>query len=459
MDPILKRFSFRMTRGRAVAILVLAMLVGAAFWIGPLRPVPAELELLAAAHGRYAPDIRLDSMGAKRNESADSLYRFPLALAVRNTGARSASPRAVYLSVPSRFRLLDAKGAPVQGRRVPGNPLVRYRLSVRPSTIEPGGAAYPLMPHDTVWLEPALPDYYCTLTPGDVPEFIPAPTHDPQLISDVEIFYSFIAASSARQTGLLTVQIDPLLLRREEVPAPELNAPTFREPRAERPFMESLVKVGTRDAHCGEPDNDIELRTVLWETPEGGRFFVVYHGAAPRKYLFDLDHNGYIELEMWDPDGDGEFEGRRAVRYRVPSFLLPVQTATVVAGGRVRPDSAWLRNFNDVAAGPFRFLRNYRDTTTVPAPPPAEATPTPGPRPPDTSRWGLPLRPPPRDSVRRDTAAYYPVPREPMTRPPAPPDTPTQPPVPADPPVQDPVRPDTLRDATRYRDIWKRAIL
>jgi hypothetical protein len=458
MDGILKRFSFRITRGRAVAILVVGVIVGAAFWIGPLRPVPAELQLLAAAHGRYAPDVRLDSAGAKRNESADSLYRFPLALAVRNTGARAASPSAVYLSVPSRFRLLDARGAPVPGRRVPGNPLVRYRLSVRPLAIEPGGAAYPLEPHDTVWLEPALPDYYCTLAPGDIPEFIPAPTYDPQLISDVEIFYSFIAPSSARQTGLLTIEIDPRLLRREEVPMPELSVATFREPRAERPFMESLVKVGSRDAHCGEPDSDIELQTVLWETPEGGRFFVVYHGTAPRKYLFDLDHNGFIELEMWDPDGDGDFEARRSTRYRVPSFLLPLRTATVLAGGKLKPDSAWLRNFNDVAAGPFRFLRNYRDTTAVPvqpgdatpAPPPAgQARPTPS----DTTLWGLPLRRPPRDNVRRDTTTHTPLPA------PTPPPVAAPTPAPRDTTVHNPVRPDTLRDATRYRDIWKRAIL
>ncbi len=50
---------------------------------------------------------------------------------------------------------------------------------------------------------------------------------------------------------------------------------------------------------------------------------MIDHGGVPRKYLFDLDRDSIIELEMWDPDGDGEFETRRQARLPIPAFLLP----------------------------------------------------------------------------------------------------------------------------------------
>jgi hypothetical protein len=367
MDPIFKRFSLRITRGWALLILVIGLLLAGSFWVGPLRSPPAELQLLAlGANGAYAQAVTVDRNDALPSNTPGREVRFPLALGLRNVGARGTTPHALHLSVPARFQVTGAH-ARVPASYSAGNPLVRYQLDVAAREIAPGEPPVPLEPVDTIWLEPALPTYYCTFLADDIPDFIPAPAYDPELISRVEIFYSFRAESSARQTGLLTVHVDPRLLRTEAAPVPPAYPVTLQEPEAPRPELGAIYRVGSRREQCGEPDQAVELHTVLWETENGGRFFVVYHGGAPRKYLFDLDRDDFIELEMWDPDSDGRFEARRQARFRTPGFLLPIlPPAARLSGGTVVPDSAWLRNFYDTAAGPFRFLRGVRDTSGIP---------------------------------------------------------------------------------------------
>ncbi len=450
MDPVLKRFSFRITPARAGVILIAGIIIAAAFWIGPLRSVPAELQLLVSMNGQYVSRVSVDSTRVRRGGGPDSVIWFPLRLAVRNVGASSARPTAVYLSVPARFRLLASSGKQVPGWLTPGNPLIQYRLDLKPVTIQPGAAPRPLAPNDRVWLEPALPDYYCTFAAGGVPEFVPAPVSDPELISNVEIFYSFATRSDARQTGLLTVVVDPVLLRKEGVPLPPVSETTLKEPEAERPKMESIVKVGSRVAQCGEPDQNIELRTELWETPRGGRFFVVFSGATPRKHLFDLDRDGVIELEMWDPDGDGDFEARRSTQLRIPSFLFPILPSTTLAGGEAaEPDSAWLRNFYDVAAGPGRFIARAPDTLPPVIAQPSVPPPAPGPGM-GAARVPEPSQPPPPARLAPGRRPAPGPPAQTRSGPPRP--SPVQP-RPADTPrlwgmpIKRP-RPDTATDTT-----------
>jgi hypothetical protein len=365
MDPILQRFRLRITRGWALLMLIVGAVIAAAFWIGPLRPVPAELQLLALTPaGSFVSTIAYDEERARPSTTPGASARFPLVLGVRNVGARPARPTALYLSIPARFRLLDRWGTPLIGRHDAGNPLVRYKLELAPEWVTPGAEAKPLAPGDTLWLEPSLPSYYCTFITEGVPDFVPAPAYDAELIAQVGIFYSFSAASTARQAGLLNISIDPALLRVEPAQMPPNYPILYQEPETPRPELGPLIQAGARVAQCGDPDQAVELHTILWETTSGGRFFVIYTGGAPRKYLFDLNHDGIIELEMWDTDGDGLFEASRQARFRTPPFLIPAaQLAS--AGDASRPDSAWLRNFNDVAAGPFRFVRPPRDTSGV----------------------------------------------------------------------------------------------
>jgi hypothetical protein len=404
MFDILKRFGFRANRRVAALILLVGAGLAAAFWIGPLKPVPAELQLLALGQdGRYGAAVEL--RGAVRDSLAapgPRDDRYPLLLATRNVGARTTTPSVLSLSLPARFRLVDGTGTPYPPERSPNNPLLRYRLRLPSESFEPDSQVRPLARIDTLWLEPVLHDYDCLLGADRVPEFVPTPTYDPGRLSRVAVFYSFIGDSpGVRQAGSLELRVDSARLRRRPAPAPPNNRPVVTEPAAPMPVLGALGYLGTRRTECGDPMLPVELQTFAWQTADGGLFLVLYQGGAPRKYLFDLNADSIVELEMWDPDGDGDFEASRPTRLPLPEYLLPhVMTD-------VRPialDSAWLANFHDVADGPFRFLPDSLRPDRRIAPPPATgqeagAAPLTTPRAP-----AAPVRrdtlPPP---VRRDT--------------------------------------------------------
>lgn len=392
MDPAIRRLGlrFQLKRDHAVFILLIGAFIAAVFWIGPDRSAPARLQLVAFdASGDYAAAVTLDSASAVASRTPGSNVRFPLVLGVRNVGAMTEWPEALYLSIPAHFRLLDAQGDGVPSQHTPGSPMVRYRVELEPAAVEPADGPVPLAGADTLWFEPALPDYYCRLVSEGVPEFEAAPALRPASISRVDVFYAFDGSSSARQTGLLELTIDPSLLQVEQAPAPPVFRTTHYDTAAPVPALGRLAKVGERTENCGEPDLPAELYSVLWETDNGGRLFVVYTEGEPRKYLFDLDRDGVIEQEMWDRDRDGRFDASRDARFRTPSFLLPIPSdAEWLAGtGQATSDSAWLSNFYNVAAGPFRFLRSPDDSAGVlaGAPTPVATPGPPAPRPGDTA--------------------------------------------------------------------------
>jgi hypothetical protein len=258
-----------------------------------------------------------------------------------------------------------------------GNPLVRYELPLRAPAIEPGHLPTIIAGIDTLWLEPVVPTMYCTAMSDSVPEFVSAPASNPALLSRVRVFYSFSGARiRQRQTGLLTIQIDPELVKRTPPPNPPIFATKVIKPEAPRPPMSELRYVGSRATWCGDPGLPMEIFDALWETPEGGRFFVLYNGGVPRKYLFDLNRDSIIELEMWDHDADGKFESTRPARMAIPAFLMPypkpVLDTMLVDSSGVPLDTAtatpeWLQLFNDTAAGPLRF--SGKRARPAPAPP------------------------------------------------------------------------------------------
>src|SRR5207253_7505707 len=106
------------------------------------------------------------------------------------------------------------------------------------------------------------------------------------------------------------------------------------------------------------------------------RYFVVYYGSNPRKWLFDLNSDSIIEMEMWDSDQDGKFESRRAARMMIPSFLMPytaADTALADSAAAALMDTTattpeWLRTFYDTTAGVLRYTQPAKpvtaDTTT-----------------------------------------------------------------------------------------------
>jgi hypothetical protein len=387
MHYVVQRFGFRPSRGFLALFIIAALLLGAAFWIGPLRPRPAELHVLAlSGDGRFREYVGIPSAWADSLPAgSDAAARFPLVLAVHNAGPQPAQPQRLALSLPARYRISTKEG-PLESRGVMGNPLVRYEIPLRSPRLQPGSSPAILPGVDTLWLEPLAPSLYCTTLADSVPEFIPAPPFDRNSLARVKIFYSLEGRSiRQRQTGLLTVQMDPNLIKATPAPAPPVFETEITKPEAPAPQIAALNYVGARISSCGDPSQPVELHTALWETAEGGRFFVMYHGGAPRKHLYDLNRDSIIELEMWDSDADGKFEARRTARFAIPSFIMPLPKpvadsalAAALAADTMPIDSAWLGTFHDTVGGPLRFARPRA------APPRAAG---------DTTRPGAPAQP------------------------------------------------------------------
>src|SRR5690606_27780898 len=282
-----QRFSISLGRGWVMLFLLVGALLLAAYWIGPLRPLPARLQLLAVS-GSAA----LDTARSQPMRTADGSVVFPVALAVRNIGAETARPRRVAISVPAHFRLATTRGR-LTGDVTPGLPMRRYVIELPTPSLPPDSNTQYLPGLDTLYLEPDLPRYYCTTQGLRVPEFTPAPRYDANTISNVALFYSFVDARSAdRNTGIVTVSLDPSVLDVTPAPMPPTFRPVVEMPEARAPAVGPLSFAGVRRAHCGDPQQPIELYTVLWETREGGRVFVLYVDNIGRKRLYDLNRDG-----------------------------------------------------------------------------------------------------------------------------------------------------------------------
>jgi hypothetical protein len=368
MGYVVQRFGFRLTRGWAVLLLALGSVVALAFWIGPIGPPPAELQVLAFA--RTPTDGQAVVVPAR--DTATGRLRFAIPLTIRNVGERATYPERLMLSVPAYYQLATRDG-PLSGDVTPGVPLRRYAIDLEPATIPPDSLLRTLAGVDTIWVEPDLPSYYCIAASGPIPDFVPAPARDPGIISDLRIFYSVrTRRSDERHAGLLSVRVDPAALKVDPAPLPPAFPTTFRTPEVEEPPLVGLRQVGTRRAHCGDPEQPMELRTVLLETATRGRVYEVHVQDAPRKRLYDLNRDSIIELETWDMDGDGRFDARREARFRVPDFLVPPPSRVPYAllPDSVPPDSIWLAMFHDTGRGLHRF--------TQPLPRPVAALTEPG---------------------------------------------------------------------------------
>ena len=349
-----QRFGISIGRGWVVLLLLAGGLLLGAYWLGPLRPIPAQLELLAVDGGVAVPQVQ-----AEARRTAEGGVVFAIPVAVRNVGAQSSSPTAVVLSVPPQFRIATPRGriAPVV---TPGVPLHRYPVPLERQELRPDSQATVLPGLDTIFLEPDLPRYYCSVQ-SDIPEFGAAPRFNAQTLSNMRIFYSFAEGGRAeRQTGLLTVALDPSVLDVAPAATPPAFPTILEPPSARAPDTGILLFAGARTAHCGDPEQPVELYTTLWETRQGGRVFVVYVDNIGRKRLYDLNRDGVIELETWDADADGRFEARRQANFATPEFLMPLppRDLRMTQPDPVRPDSAWLELFHRTDRGPDRFAQS-----------------------------------------------------------------------------------------------------
>lgn len=446
MHHVVQRLGFRVSRGLAVLLLLAGVFTAAAFWIGPLRPVPAELQLLALSEdGQFRPVANMPrTLADTFSLDAASVGRYPLVLGMYNDGARSATPVQIALSLPAQYRLTNSRGETYPPRMVPGNPLARYVFDVKRVTVDPGQPPQQLPGLDTLWLEPVIPSYYCTTLADSIPEFVPAPPQNPELLANVNVFYSFATQSSARQTGILTIRLDPTAVNRQ-VFAPVNASPTvIREPEIRRPPTGPLFLVGTRISQCGDAGYPLTIHSTMYRTAGGARVFVLSLNNVVRKYLYDLNRDSIIELEIWDPDSDGRFEAARDARMPIPEFLMPLRaprppidslvgdstgtpldSATAdsiralrdVLAGRVDSlvrDAGLVRAFRyppamfwDTTKGPMRFWRALREGEQG-----GTETPTGQQRPrvqtPTVRLLGVPIdsaRRPRPDTMRRDTSS------------------------------------------------------
>lgn len=370
MRQVFRRFRSKVRRrwiltgvGGVVGVLIVILI--------PWRSRAGGLELLVlGADGRFSESVRIPRQWADTTGLASgAVLRVPLVFGLQNSGNKAYEPSRLELSMPIRFRLVRSDGQPLTGELTPGTPLIRYHLDLQTGTIRAGQAAIRFPKLDTIWLEPIIPSFYCMTFADSVPEFVPSPPAPIEAISRVSIFYSFNEEGvSQRQTGLLTIQLDPALLRQEAPEPPPVYPVSYREPAAPMPPFNSLQYMGSTRAFCGEPEDPMELLVTLWQTPEGGRFFVLDHGGAPRKYLFDLNRDSIIELEMWDPDADGRFEAWRAARLPIPSFIMPPQSAPAydlaMVFDAIDPDSLYLIDrYATVLRGRYQYRTKPPDTT------------------------------------------------------------------------------------------------
>ena len=350
-----QRFGLNIGRGWMVLFLIGGALLLGAYWIGPLRPIPAQLQLLAIDGAVAVPQIAVQP-----RRTADGGIVFPIPVAARNVGAQTARPASVVLSVPPQFSIATPRGR-VKGAATAGVPLRRYSIALGQPLLLPDSQTTLLPGLDTIYVQPDLPRYYCNAQEARIPEFTPAPRYDAQTLSNVRIFYSFQdAGRSERQTGLLSVQIDPALLEVRPAPNLPIFPTTVEMPEATAPETGVLLFAGARTAHCGDPELPVELYTTRWETMSGGRVFVVYIDNVGRKRLYDMNGDGIIELETWDGDADGLFEARREARFAVPEFLVPLppRDPSMIRPDPVAPDERWLALFHRAAQGPYRFARS-----------------------------------------------------------------------------------------------------
>lgn len=407
---ILSRFSFGL---RFRWILLLLLLVGAVavgFLLYPRIGGPGpDLRLVAIGEGgEFRDSVAIPAAwAAPAMPRSGAVARFPLILGVVNEGPRPASPTRLALSLPARYRLVPSNRSAVRYHE-PGSPLARYLFAISPGLLRAGRLPSLLPGLDTLWIEPILPDYDCTVLADSVPEFIAAPAIDAATLARIRIFYRFGGGGlrGPDQTGLLEVQLDPAQLDRPAPPPPP-SFPVSVSPDGIRlPDLGQLKDAGSRLTECGEPESPYRLLSTVWETPAGGRMIVLEFGGVPRKYLLDLNRDSIVEYEMWDPDGDGTFEIGRQARFPIPAYLIPEPPPPPVVPDSLLPDS--LR----VDSAAFDSLGR----PVVPVRPPATTTPPPA---------AAPARPAPRDTGARPLPT--PVDTQP---PPVPVDTQPPPPVP-----------------------------
>jgi hypothetical protein len=445
----MRHTTYRMTPRfdpRWLLVLLAVGAVVAAFAFVRLGSPEPRLELLALGpDGEFEAELVLPAdWGDSSTVTAEAPARFPLILAVRNDGFRAALPERLSLSLPVRFRLVGPGGEPLPGRIEVGTPLITYTIQTRTGPVAPGRVPVMIPGFETLWLEVVIPRYHCVTLGEGIPEFVPAEPPPLGVVSRFRVFYSFAGDDlEERQTGTLDIQVDTTLLVVQPPPTPP-TFPVESDSALAHPELGPLVHVGSRLSECGEPDAPMELLSTVWETEGGARLITLDYRGVVRKHLYDLNGDGIVDRESWDPEGDGRMTATRRAQLPVPEFLLPVQPDLgfdLAAFDGLPPDSLErLDPLRGAMAGPGS-VPGVRAAPRRPGdelePEPAPLTPAPA-APPGTPQPDPPAQPPAPPAQPAQPAQPPAQPVQPVQPPAQPPAQPVQPPAQ---PVQPPARP------------------
>ena len=328
------------------ALLLIGAAVFAGYWVVPWGGSAADLQLLVLrADGTFSESVRASTLRAADDSSTATTRDprgVPLVLGVANHGMRAGRAERLVLALPRWYRLTGPAGV-VRNEVLPDETLQRYIVELDTQSIQSARVPTVLPNVDTLWLEPFVPDYWCTADDDSVPQLIASTPPDTSGVVPVQVFWSFEGGELDRQTGLLTIELPGEMYRRD-APIDIAQSPvTVQLPFAPRPEMGVLVEGGTRYADCGPPGDPMRIFSALWITPAGGRMISIHYGGLPRKEYYDLNRDSVFELEMWDPDGDGDMEAYRTVRVAIPDYMMPqdpITAADSAAAAVAAADSA-----------------------------------------------------------------------------------------------------------------------
>jgi hypothetical protein len=372
------RFDFRWVVGLILAGIIVA---GLAF-VRWTQPGPILELLVLGPDGQFHETLEVPAAwGDTSTVTPDGVARYRVIFGLRNSGYTMGHPHRLVLSVPARYRLVGPGGEALDGVADPTSPLVRYELDPRLGGVEPQRLPVLLPAFESLWLEVVIPRYYCVEVADSIPDFVPAPPPPLNAMSQVRLLYVLEDSTvEERWSGTVTLQLDTSLMVVAMPPRP----PTFGmevNPDLAQPDLGQLVEAGRREVQCGEPEAPMHMVSTIWESESGARLITLEYGGEVRKHLYDLNGDGIIDRESWDPEGRGRFTATRRAQLPIPDFLLPPPTGVrydMAAFDDIPPDSlARLDPLRGAMPGPGALDIRRPDAPAPVVAPPREELPEP----------------------------------------------------------------------------------
>jgi hypothetical protein len=382
MRHLLLRFTPRFDFRWVVGLILAGIIVAGLAFVRWTQPGPILELLVLGPDGQFHERLEVPSAWSDTTTvTPDGVARFRIIFGLRNSGFTTGYPHRLFLSIPARYRLVGPGGEALDGVADPTSPLIRYELDPRLGEVEPQRLPVLLPAFESLWLEAIVPRYYCVEVADSIPDFVPAPPPPLNAMSQVRLLYVLEDSTvEERWSGTIALQLDTSLM---VVPMPA-RPPTFGmevNPELAQPDLGPLVEAGRREVQCGEPEAPMHMVSTIWEAESGARLITLEYGGEVRKHLYDLNGDGVIDRESWDPEGRGRFTATRRAQLPIPDFLLPPPTGVrydMAAFDDIPPDSlARLDPLRGAMPGPGPLEIRRPDSPAPVVAPPREELPEP----------------------------------------------------------------------------------